>query len=128
MLVEVIRRCAAGEGAFVELEDRIIGANHQAFGEALCAKWKFPKHLRAVVGNHHAVDRVSLEYRKMVTLVRVADVLACQLEIGFNLSAMNETITPEDLQTIGLSEAKLEEIRADLPEAAETAEATLSST
>jgi len=127
MFTDVIRKCSAGEGAFVTLEDQIIGANHQSFGEALCAKWKFPKHLRAVVGNHHDPSRVSPEFKKMVTLVHVADVLACQLELGFNLSAKDEPILPDDLATIGIDDAQLEEIRAELPEATDAAEATLSS-
>lgn len=127
MFAEVIRKCAAGQGKFVTLEDEIIGANHQAFGEALCAKWKFPKHLRAVVGNHHEPERVSAEFNKIVTLVRVADVLACQLELGFNLSAKDESILPDDLATIGIDEAGLEALRSVLPEETEAAEATLSS-
>lgn len=124
-LAEAIRRCSAGDGSFIQLETEVIGADHQQFGEALCAKWKFPKHLRAAVGYHHQVDRVSPEYRRLVALVHVADVLACQEKIGFYLSAQDETIEDEQLDAVGIDAAQLEEVRASLADGTTSAENTL---
>src|SRR5262245_26755556 len=36
-----------------EVERRILGADHEAFGAALCEAWKFPKTFTAVAGHHH---------------------------------------------------------------------------
>src|SRR5690554_910989 len=37
----------------LELEEKIFGATHQDFGQALCEKWKFPKAFHYVTGRHH---------------------------------------------------------------------------
>jgi len=126
-LAEVIRRCRAGDVPFTRAEHEVIGADHQQFGEALCAKWKFPRHLRAVVGYHHQVDRVGPEYVKLVTIVHLADVVACQERIGFYLSAQDEVIQEEHLEALKLDAGRVEEIRAGLKDAAASAEATLGS-
>lgn len=126
-LSSVIERCMNGEGCFVNLEDEVIGANHQEFGSALCAKWKFPKHLRAVVGYHHRVDDVAPEFRKMVTLVHVADVLACQEQLGFYLAAKDEAYGPEHLEIIGASTDQIEEVRGILKDETDAAEGMIGS-
>lgn len=124
---EVIDRCTETGQDFLECEREIIGADHQAFGVGLTTKWKFPRHLRAAVGFHHDPEALSVELRNMATLVRVADILCCQEKIGFYLTAQGDIIEPHMLETLGISEEQLEEIRATMPETVEEAEATLTS-
>ena len=122
---EVINRCSETDLDFLEVEREIIGADHQAFGVGLTTKWKFPRHLRAAVGFHHNPDAVSAELKNMAMLIRVADVLACEERIGVYLTARNETITQEMLDTLQITQEQIEEVRANLPEQLEEAEATL---
>ncbi|MFQ5489557.1 MAG: HDOD domain-containing protein [Phycisphaerae bacterium] len=124
-LAEVINRCAAGEGGFRELETKIIGAEHQEFGDGLTTKWKFPRHLRAVVGCHHDPGRLSQELQKLGYTIFIADVLCCQERIGFCLTAADEEITDEDLNAAGISRDQLEEIRSGLEEEVESTEQVL---
>ena len=124
---EVIDRCSETGQDFLECERQIIGADHQAFGVGLTTKWKFPRHLRAAVGFHHNPEALSVELRNMATLIQVADVLCCQEKIGFYLTAQGDTIEPHMLETLGISEKQLEEVRAVLPETVEEAEATFAS-
>jgi len=106
---EIIARNArevdAAERAYIQAryavlatERQIIGVDHQAFGVGLTTKWKFPRHLRAAAGFHHNPEALSNELRNMAILIQIADVLCCQEQIGFYLSARDGTITDEMLE------------------------------
>lgn len=123
---EVIDRCLSESVDFLECEREIIGADHQAFGVALTTKWKFPRHLRAAVGFHHNPETLSPELRNMALLIQTADILACEEQVGFYLTAYGATITDEMLEALSISRDQLEEVRASLPELLAEAEATLS--
>jgi len=124
---EVIDQCLAGDGSFIECELSTIGADHQAFGLGLTTKWKFPRHLCAAVGYHHSPESVSDEVKNMAMLIHLADVMACQEKVGFYLTAQNEEISDALLEALGLTSEQVEELRGQLPELLEEAEATLSS-
>ncbi|MCH7839178.1 MAG: HDOD domain-containing protein [Planctomycetes bacterium] len=124
----VIQRCTDEEGLdFLECERQVIGADHQAFGVGLTTKWKFPRHLRASVGFHHNPETLSVELRNMARLIQVADVLACQEQVGFYLTAQYDEITPEMLEALNLTQEQFDEVRATLAEQVSDTEATLSS-
>ena len=57
----------------LEAEDTVFQANHQHFGSALCAKWKFPRCLEVVAGNHHNPLRVDADSRTLPCVVYLAD-------------------------------------------------------
>ncbi|HSW46786.1 MAG TPA: HDOD domain-containing protein [Phycisphaerae bacterium] len=124
-LAEVTQTAARQQRPFTEIETEVIGADHQALGMALAAKWRFPKMLQAVLGYHHNVDSLSAEHRMLPSLVLVADTLCCQEKIGFPLTAANQTIDDAILESVGLAAADVENIRVELPEQIEAAEATL---
>lgn len=124
---DVIDQCVAGAGTFIECERDTIGADHQAFGLGLTTKWKFPRHLCAAVGYHHTPEAVSDEVKNMARLIHVADVMACQERVGFYLTAQNEELSGEILETLGIDDEQIDQLRAELPELLEEAEATLSS-
>ena len=124
-LSQVITRCSAQEGTFRELETKIVGADHQAFGDALTTKWKFPRHLRAVVGFHHCPEALSPELQKLGYTVYLADVLCCQQQIGFYQTADTLELTDEILDAAGIDRAQLEDITATLRDEAEEAQSML---
>ncbi|MCH7719617.1 MAG: HDOD domain-containing protein [Planctomycetes bacterium] len=124
-LAEVIERTKAGEGSFIEMENLVIGADHQGFGEALTTKWKFPRHLRATIGFHHNPDALSQELRKLGCLIRAADIICCSEQIGFYLTAAGEELTPELIETAGITQADVDVIRGQLAEEVAAAETTL---
>lgn len=122
---EIISQCTGTELDFLECEREIIGADHQAFGVGLTTKWKFPRHLRAAVGFHHNPESLSAELRNMATLLQIADVVCCQEQYGFYLTAQHGEITEEMLDVIGITEVQLNEVRQSLPEHLADAESTL---
>lgn len=124
---EVVKRCSEGDPNFLEVEREIIGADHQSFGVGLTTKWKFPRHLRAAVGFHHNPETLSVELRNMATLIQLADVVCCQEKIGFYLTAQNGQVTTEMLDALSITQAQLDEVRANLAQQVAEAETTLKS-
>lgn len=124
---DVIQSCMSGRGSLLECERQIIGADHQAFGVGLTTKWKFPRHLRAAVGFHHNPESLSVELRNLAVLIQVGDIICCEEKIGFYLSAQGQTVTPEMLDVIHITEEQLEVVRTELPDKLAEAETMLSS-
>ncbi len=115
-LAQIIERCEAGEGDFLTLEIEVLGADHQTFGDALTTKWRFPRNLRAVIGFHHAPDRLSPELLQLGLIIRTADILCATEKIGFPLTSHHEEFTQELLDGIGITLEQLTEIRDGLEE------------
>jgi HD-like signal output (HDOD) protein len=121
-LKAVAERCETQPQGFCALEREIIGADHLAFGAALAAKWKFPPLLRCAISHHHNPDTVKPEFKQVVTAVQVADIICCQNELGFYLTAQKQDVTDEMLELVGLSDAKVGEVLEVLPERIEETE------
>jgi HD-like signal output (HDOD) protein len=124
-LAQVIDQCAKQGGNFCEMEEQVLGANHQLFGQQLAAKWKFPSRLRTVLGYHHSVDTLSPEHQALPLVIYLADTVAAQEKIGFPLTAASQEIVPDLLNVIDLAPETLEEFRAALAENLASAEMTL---
>ena len=124
---QVVDECTGADINFMECERRIIGADHQAFGVGLTTKWKFPRHLRAAVGFHHNPETLSVELRNIATLLQMADIICCQEQLGFYLTAQHDTITEEMMDALGVTEENVAELRDILPDLLAEAESTLSS-
>jgi HD-like signal output (HDOD) protein len=125
-LAEVIAQAQHGVD-FCQAEQQIIGAMHENFGQALTAKWKFPRHLRVVTGYHHQPWRLAPEHRRLTAAVHVADWLSCQQKHGFYLTGGTGQLPQELLLEIGLSSEQLDQIAQQLPEQLGVAESMFSS-
>jgi putative nucleotidyltransferase with HDIG domain len=124
-LAEVARRCRDGEGSLLMLETKVIGANHQDFGEALATKWGFPPQLCAAVGTHHDPGRSPESLRTFPATLRCADILCCQESLGFDLPAWGDELDADLLDQIEVTEAQLTVVREELGGALQEAEAVL---
>ena len=58
-------------------------------------------------------------------LVQVADIMCCQEEVGFYLTAQHEEITEEMLDGLAVTTEQVEEVRSTLAEQVAEAESTL---
>lgn len=127
LLTQVIETAMAnpGQRPFIEIENDIIGTDHQALGTALAGKWKFPRMLQVVLGYHHNIANLSEDNRLLPTMVYAADVLCCHERIGFHLTAEGQPLDEATLEVIGLSDGDFQKVRAELPEQLEAAEAML---
>jgi HD-like signal output (HDOD) protein len=124
-LNEVVKRRTAGESTFLELERTIVGATHQEFGDALTTKWKFPRHLRAAVGFHHNPENLAPELQRVGMIMQCADILCCQENFGFSLTASDTPFTEELLTGVGVTVEQLVEVRDAMPAELQESEAIL---
>ena len=127
-VIEVVERCITGCGSFIDLENQVIGVDHQAFGLGLTTKWKFPRHLRAMVSLHHAPERLSPELQPLGNIIRFADVLCCNRKIGFHLTAADSELTDELFQAVGLDPQNIDELTETLEEELGVVESALAMT
>ena len=109
-----------------EIESRILGADHQAFGAGLCETWKFPQSFAYVTGHHHDPTEVPPANRTLTSIVYIADRLSGQLGLGFRGDLINLDIAQEALDDLSLPTETLEQIKMKLPQAFEEIEAMFS--
>jgi HD-like signal output (HDOD) protein len=125
-IAEVIARQKASPGRFCEIEQQIIGADHQVLGMALAQKWRFPRHLCTTIGYHHRPLELAATNRELPTIIHVADVLAGRADLGFCCTAANETYGEEELNIIHATPADLEAVAAKLADEVAVAESIFS--
>jgi HD-like signal output (HDOD) protein len=122
----LIDACVATRQDFCRAEEQALGADHQTFGAALAAKWRFPPALRYGAGYHHDPRPLQPEFHRAVTLICLADTVCCHMQHGFYLTGYTHSVTEEMLATIGVDAAALAELQAALPEMIAEAEQILS--
>lgn len=103
-------------GDFCEHERQIIGADHQQLGIAMTESWKFPRSCQLVAGYHHRPMALSDDNRLLVALVYTADTICSQRNMGFNLSALHQSIDPSTLRQLQLDPLLIEQVSAKLQE------------
>jgi putative nucleotidyltransferase with HDIG domain len=128
-LVEVFEAVALDgkgvpSGDMLEAEQRIFGANHEAFGAGLCEAWKFPKSFANVAGHHHQPLELPAQYRTLPALVYVADRLAAGAGYGFRADIRSTDIDQAILDELQLNAVQVDHARNGLQKAIKDVEAT----
>ncbi len=107
-----------------EVERRVLGADHEAFGAGLCEAWKFPKSFTYVTRHHHDPTELPSANRMLTAIVYVADRIASEAGYGFRADLQNLSVHPDVMSDLGLQPAQLEAVKTNLPQAFEEIEAT----
>jgi len=122
--VEVLQKLEENPGmSLLEAETQVLGANHEQFGQGLCKLWKFPQSFQYVTGFHHRPMELAQNQRTLTGLVHVADILTKKLGIGFTAGTTVTEVEPALLKELGLTEAAVNEVAEQLPDAIEEAKA-----
>lgn len=108
-----------------EVEEAVFNANHQHFGAALCAKWKFPAAFATVTGHHHDPLELPPDARMLPSIVYVADRLAAEVGGGFRLDLPSTEVGSDVRDWLKLTTQTLDELRRDLPEHLKSVESML---
>ncbi len=129
-LIETVESCNAdADGVpatgMIQAEETVFGANHCDFGTALCEKWKFPATFAVVTRFHHTPGEAPSESRTIVSIVHVADRIAAELAGGFRLDLPDLAIDKAALETLGLTDNKLANVREKLAAALESMDLSL---
>ncbi|NNF44784.1 MAG: HDOD domain-containing protein [Phycisphaerales bacterium] len=111
-------------GNMLEMEQRIFGADHQAFGAGLCESWKFPKSFGFVSGHHHDPLVLPRENRRLSSIVYLADRMTAKLGLGFRADLPD--LTPDEgvIEELGVTREQIANVEEGLPKAYEEVEAT----
>ncbi len=107
-LAEIINQAEARKMTLFQVEQEVLGADHQAFGTALAGKWKFPHLFQLTTGYHHQPFKASEQYQDVTAVCHLADVLAGKKQIGLYFE--NVLFEEETIAKIGLAEQQLAEI------------------
>lgn len=124
-LIQTLETLDKQRESFRTVERRIIGADHQDFGAGLCQRWKFPISFAFVTGYHHHPLDLAPEQRTLATLVHVADIAAARAQIGYTKTIDSEEIHPDVLDDLKLTQATVDEMITELPQATVEADALL---
>lgn len=124
--VEAIEKMDATPGLTLRNAEAVtLGANHEQFGTALCRTWKFPVSFSYVTGFHHRPLELASSNRTLTGLVHIADIVAATSKLGFGRSIETDQISTELMQSLNLTAAQVDEVRAELPEAMKEASSLL---
>ena len=111
---EVCKTVWSSGGDFCQSERAAMRVDHQVLGKVLTEHWNFPRVCQDVAAYHHDPTTAADDTRTTVTLVHVADVLCCQFNQGFNLTALNQKLNEPAMAASGIDAAMLEAVGANL--------------
>ncbi len=121
VLQAVCERAKTGTPDFCALEREVGGVDHQQLGMGLAELWKFPRSCQLVAGYHHQPGVLKDNSRLIVTLVYVADTIACQMGKGFNLTARGQELDLSLLADMKIEPQLVDRVRTSLPTQLENA-------
>ncbi len=96
--------------SFRDAETAHLGADHEAFGGALCVTWRFPVALQQVTAYHHRPLELPIADRALTAIVHVADHLAARAGVGYARTVNIEAIDPVLLNALRLSDRDLDAV------------------
>ncbi len=107
-----------------QIERRLLGADHEAFGAGLCEAWKFPKSFVYVTRHHHTPTELPVANRMLASIVYAADRIAAQCGFGFRGDLPSLLIEVDMVADLGLTQDHIDSVYNNLPQAYADIEAT----
>ncbi len=104
----IIDKASEEQRSILEVEEEMLGANHQEFGSALAVKWKFPPLFQLATGYHHNPLDAAKQYMEVSLTIHLADMLASKKKIGMYFETLN--YVPGIIEALNLTEEQLKEI------------------
>jgi HD-like signal output (HDOD) protein len=98
-----------------QAEREVLGVDHSQIGELLCDKWNFPKHFCEAVAYHHTPN-LAMNSKKIVAIVHFANAIARLEGLGYSGDNQPPQIDPKSWEMLGIPEADLGVIIAEIKE------------
>lgn len=107
--LEKIKSVCVAKGTDADLFEKILsGVNHGHIGAKIAEKWNFPDSIVSVIRFHHSPESSAQEYKKLTSLVYLADLMIhyqekeiAYYQIDKNVLAMFKIKNEEQFQKIG---------------------------
>ncbi len=93
---EVLALADREQAPLFQVEQRVMGINHEEVGQMIADKWKLNASITEAICHHHKPEQASEKYRDLVAAVALADFYACLFDIGYagNHFPDEEQLTP----------------------------------
>ncbi len=108
----------------LERENELFGANHAEIGMRLLEHWKLPESLCRVARFHHSSKHTTSEEEPLISIVRLADIIA-SVKGNFFIEIAAKEMVAESLGTAGLSIADCTKLLAEIDRHVENTRAFL---
>lgn len=107
--LEKIKSVCVAKGTDADIFEKILsGVNHGHIGAKIAEKWNFPDSIVSVIRFHHSPESSAQEYKKLTSLVYLADLMIhyqekeiAYYQIDKNVLAMFKIKNEEQFQKIG---------------------------
>ena len=100
-----------------EAERKVIGFDHGEVGAMLLTRWKFPDVISSLIYAHHLTEIPEGISASDIAMLRIADALSQELGLGEEGNPVPPEIRHEDIRTLKMGEAELEDLKAYLHDA-----------
>lgn len=108
------RRIFEDEFNLIEVEEELIGCNHQVVGGRLAELWSLPDPLKDAILNHHNPGKSSVS-PVLTHLVYLADLLISRFQVGNDLERIDSDGLAESMEKLGLNLSDLPAIIEYIP-------------
>ena len=114
-----------GTTSIYAAEQEIMGITHAEIGGVLAGEWKFANNYVNTIIYHHK-PKDAARYKRLVSLVHIADVITRQLEFGSGGDSTVPEVDPEALEQFSMQERGLQLLVEAVQEELEGADSFLS--
>ncbi|PIQ96593.1 MAG: phosphohydrolase [Nitrospinae bacterium CG11_big_fil_rev_8_21_14_0_20_56_8] len=111
--VEIMRRCRETKEQIFDVEREILGASHAKLGGTLLKKWNLPGRLVEPVLYHHR-PALAKEYPIATAIVHVADIMVCELKLGFTGDTAVSGPSEYAMKILGFTEWPMKELEEQI--------------
>ncbi|MDY7001635.1 MAG: HDOD domain-containing protein, partial [Thermodesulfobacteriota bacterium] len=95
---------------YLQTEEAAVGVNHCAAGGELAENWKLPQPLRAVILHHHKPSEAEPQYRTLVYVVHLGDLIAMMGGTGTGADTLLYSLDNNYPEFIDIDKAGLEKL------------------
>ena len=113
-------RAAAG-GRLWQTEEEELGMDHGAVGGLLLGRWSLPPHVAEAVTNHHHPHQAEEQFQTVSRMVQAAEVLCTEHGAALADEGSADYSTEDVLTELGLDDADIASVIAEVPRLAEKA-------
>lgn len=80
---EVILRAVKEKEPLIQIEQQVMGIDHEEVGHLIASKWKLNEIITDAICHHHAPHLAAPEHQPLVATVALADFYICLFDIGY---------------------------------------------
>lgn len=120
---EVLTIAKRERAPLVEVEQELMGIDHQEVGLMIADKWKLNPVIKDCIGNHHHVELAEEQHQKQIAYIALANIYINILDIGYagDPFPAEDEIAPL-LERIGLSWEQYSGVRHEVEQEIEKAQ------